>query len=446
MRSLMFAICILVLLVPNAVGKDIVLGTDYFSTEFGTKFDFGPPIGIVYFEGGPPCSGSADTMVERQADAIVSPGGTASPIPIQVHCLSLQTISPVQLGGTFYNVFVKLDPSHLADDTGTMTVSEDTNVIGGTFTSSLNVFFEADFVPVSSGTGFPVFGHTTFANPGSPWARSFNRGACLVKGPVGDQSANRHTHLGPNKQDFFIVKVLTEEQLLNSHRVHQCKTDLDEADGGNVEKGTDYYATQSGTHINFGPGIGDVQFEGLPIVGRADTVIRRRRDAIVSPGGTAAPILVQMVGLSLQSTAPVLIGTTFYNVFVGLDPAHTAQDTGRMVISENGAGTGGTFLFGLTVFYEADFVPVGGGTGFSVFNRLKFRKSGTTWSSTPPGGIMIVPGPDDGSSAEELANLHSGLDPNEKDFFPLGVFDECATGATGGCNSANHRLALAPMP
>jgi hypothetical protein len=140
------------------------------------------------------------------------------------------------------------------------------------------------------------------------------------------------------------------------------------------------------------------------------------------------------------------VGTTFYNVFVELDSAHLAQDAGHMIISENGGGTGGTFLFVLTVFYEADFVPVSSGTGFSVFHQLKFRRSGTIWSSTSAGGIMIVPGPDDGSSADELANLHSGLDPNEEDFFPVGVFDECATGNTGGCNSADHRLRLAPMP
>jgi hypothetical protein len=446
MRSLAFAVCIAVLLAPNAVGKNIALGTDYFSTAFGTKVDFGPPIGIVYFKGGPPCAGTADTRVERQADAVVSPGGTAAPIPIQIVCLSLQSISPVSMGGTFYNVFVKLDPANLSHDTGTMTISENTDVIGGTFTSSLAVYFEADFVPVSSGPSFPVFGHQTFTNPGAPWARGYPRGTCLVTGPVGDQAANKHTHLGPNREDFFVVKILTESQLLNSHRVHLCKTDLDADDVENVELGTDYYATQSGTHINFGPGIGDVQFTGRPIVGTADTVIQRRLDAIVSPGGTAATIPVQMVGLSLQSTAPVQIGATFYNVFVELDPAHLAQDTGHMIISENVAGTGGRFRFNLIVFYEADFVPVSGGTGFSLFNQLRFRKSGTRWSSTPPGGIMIVPGPDDGSSAEEFANLHSGLGPNEKDFFPVGVFDECVTRNTGGCSSADHRLRLAPMP
>jgi hypothetical protein len=58
---------------------------------------------------------------------------------------------------------------------------------------------------------------------------------------------------------------------------------------------------------------------------------------------------------------------------------------------------------------------------------------------------MIVTGPDDGSSADALANLHTGLGPDEVDFFPLGVFDECATGKAG-CSSADHKLALAPMP
>src|SRR6266481_3111089 len=227
MRSLALAVCIVVLLVPNALGKNIALGTDYFSTAFGTKVDFGPAIGIVYFKGGPPCAGTADTTVERQADAVVSPGGTAAPIPIQIVCLSLQSISPVSMGGTFYNVFVKLDPANLSHDTGTMTISENIDVIGGTFTSSLAVYFEADFVPVSSGPSFPVFGHQTFTNPGAPWARATPRGTCLVTGPVGDQAANKHTHLGANEEDFFIVKILTESHLLNSHLVHRCKTDLD---------------------------------------------------------------------------------------------------------------------------------------------------------------------------------------------------------------------------
>jgi len=446
MRSLAFAVCIAVLLVPNAVGKNIALGTDYFSTAFGTRFDFGPPLGTVYFKGGPPCAGTADTVVERKAEAVVSPGGTAAPIPIQIVCLSLQSISPVSIGGTSYNVFVKLDPAHLADDTGTMTISENTDVIGGTFTSRLNVYFEADLVPVSSGPSFPVHGHEIFTNPGAPWARGYPRTTFLVTGPVGDQAANRHTHLGPNREDFFLLNILFELQLVNGHVVRGARTELAGGDGGNVELGTDYYATQSGTHINFGPGIGDVQFAGRPIVGTADTVIQRRHDAIVSPGGTAPPIPIQMVGLSLQSTAPVQVGATFYNVFLVLDPAHLAEDKGHMIISENAGGARGTFRFDLTVFYEADFVPVSGGTGFSLFNQLSFRKSGTIWRSTPPGGIMIVPGPDDGSSAEEFANLHSGLGPNEKDFFPVGVFDECVTRNTGGCSSADHRLVLAPMP
>jgi len=448
MRSLALAVCIAVLLAPNVLGKNIALGTDYFSTAFGTKVDFGPPIGIVYFKGGAPCAGTADTMVERQAEAVVPPGGgTAPPIPIQIVCLSLRSISPVSIGGTFYNVFVKLDPAHLADDTGTMTISESADFKVGTFNSSLNVYFEADLVPMSSGPSFSVFGHEIFTtnSGGALWARGYPRGTFLVIGPVGDQAANKHTEPGPDIEDIFPVGIFNESHLLNSHRVHLCKTDLDADDGERVELGTDYYATQSGTHINFGAGIGDVQFTGRPIVGTADTVIQRRLDAIVSPGGTAT-IPIQMVGLSLQSTHPVQIGATSYNVFVVLDPAHLADDKGHMIISENAGGAGGSFRFYVSVFYEAHFVPVSGGTGFSVFHLLRFRKSGTIWRSTPPGGIMIVHGPDNGSSAEEFANLHSGLGPNEKDFFPVGVFDECVTRITGGCNSADHRIRLAPTP
>src|SRR5258708_25899777 len=70
-----------------------------------------------------------------------------------------------------------------------------------------------------------------------------------------------------------------------------------------VALGSEYFASQPGTHFNFGGGIGDVNFLGLPIGPfNTDTIIHRRIvDAVL--GAPALPI--QIVGLSLRSAAPL---------------------------------------------------------------------------------------------------------------------------------------------
>jgi hypothetical protein len=62
-----------------------------------------------------------------------------------------------------------------------------------------------------------------------------------------------------------------------------------------VALGSNYFATQPGTHYNFGGGIGDVSLMGLPIgPSNTNTIIQRKADAVL--GGPAIPI--QMVALS----------------------------------------------------------------------------------------------------------------------------------------------------
>ena len=57
-----------------------------------------------------------------------------------------------------------------------------------------------------------------------------------------------------------------------------------------VALGSSYFATQPGTHFNFGGGVGDVNFLGLPIGPfNTDIIIQRRIvDAVL--GGPAIPI------------------------------------------------------------------------------------------------------------------------------------------------------------
>src|SRR3981189_3533784 len=89
-----------------------------------------------------------------------------------------------------------------------------------------------------------------------------------------------------------------------------------------VALGSDYFATQPGTHFNFGGGIGNVNFLGLPIGPfNTDTIVQRKADAVL--GGAAIPI--QLVGLSLKSAAPVNVGGSFFDVFHHTRPGQPRQ-------------------------------------------------------------------------------------------------------------------------
>jgi hypothetical protein len=215
-----------------------------------------------------------------------------------------------------------------------------------------------------------------------------------------------------------------------------------------VALGSDYFATQPGTFFNFGGGIGPVNFLGLPIGPfNTDTIIQRKTDAVL--GGPAIPI--QIVALSLKSAAPVNVGGSFFDVFVTLDPANLANDVGTMSIAGN-TTTGGTFSSGLNVFFQAHFAPTGGGAPFDVFNQVNLTSSGTAWGPTPPAGSGIVNGPDDGTTPDQQANLHSGLictaltGACEVDFF-LPTSGTALTETTSTGNEAHIvRLAQTPEP
>lgn len=172
-----------------------------------------------------------------------------------------------------------------------------------------------------------------------------------------------------------------------------------------VALGSNYFATQPGSHFNFGGGIGDVSLLGLPIGPfNTDTIIQRKADAVL--GGPAIPI--QIVAWSLKSAAPVNVGGSFFDVFITLDPANLANDTGTMSIAGN-TTTGGTFSSGLNFFFQAHFAPTGAGSAFDVFNQVNMTSSGTAWGPTPPAGAVIMNGPDDGTTADQQANKHSSL-------------------------------------
>lgn len=181
---------------PCANGASCVaLGSDYFQTLMGTNFNFGGPIGMVDFMGKPIGPGATDTIVQRQADAVIN--GNA--IPIQLVALSLASTAPVDIMGSFFDVFITLNPDIAS--TGQMMIMG--SLAGGTFSSSFNVAFDAHFVPVGVGQPFDIFNEITLSNSGSPWSPTPPPGSLIVSGPFGDQSANMHTGLPSNYVDFW---------------------------------------------------------------------------------------------------------------------------------------------------------------------------------------------------------------------------------------------------
>lgn len=194
----------------NAV-ETVAEGSDYFQTQAGT-FDTIPGIGVVDFMGVPFGPGGTDTIIQRQADAVIN--GPA--IPIQIIGLQLESTAPVTVSpsGPTIPIFISLDPLNLANDTGTMSIVG--SVTGGTFNSSLNVYFDictavSDDNGVGCGSGTTLgTGMLDLVNSGDSWSPTPLAGDVLVTGPFGDPAANLHTGLPSNEVDFFPAPPLSE--------------------------------------------------------------------------------------------------------------------------------------------------------------------------------------------------------------------------------------------
>jgi hypothetical protein len=192
-----------------------------------------------------------------------------------------------------------------------------------------------------------------------------------------------------------------------------------------VVLGSDYLRTLAGTSFNFGAPIGSVDFKGFPIgPGNTDTIVQRTSDVTINDpaGGT-----LKIVALSLVSAAPVpLLGAP---VYISLDPNHLADDTGQIWINGS-AATGGAFSSTFHLYFDVCTAPgvkgVGCGSGNLLFSGYKIFDTlpGSTWLPTPPLGAVIVSGP----VGDQWANLHSGLNPDQSDFWPAVTIHDAGDG------------------
>jgi hypothetical protein len=215
--------------------------------------------------------------------------------------------------------------------------------------------------------------------------------------------------------------------------------------GPQVACGSDYFQTQAGTFDTL-PDIGVVNFVGVPFgPGLTDTIVERTSDIPI--GGIPTSPNLMITGLQLRSAAPIPdIGT----IFVSLDPTPSgAQDKGTMTIA--GSLAGGTFTSTLDVFFDICTAPgvngVGCGLGSLITTgTLDLVNPGAPWGPTPLAGLVIVNGPDNNTATDQAANLHTGLDTAEVDFFqPSGISQECNDAGTG-CHPVRDAPLGVPEP
>lgn len=189
-----------------------------------------------------------------------------------------------------------------------------------------------------------------------------------------------------------------------------------------IDPGFDLFATDASGTFAILPGIGQVQFEGLPFDtgagdrGNVDTILLRRGPALTLNGiGDAGSMPLELVALSLRSVAAVQISPgVFADIYVNVnkpiedigaaggnddgacDPGETCMaanperpldalpaSTGSLTITRTGE-SGGTFSSFFDVFAELTLTLPGTDTviGSSTFQDT-FVQQSALWSSTP---------------------------------------------------------------
>ncbi len=207
----------------TAHATNIALGSDYFTTLPGASFSLNvpgmPPVSVPLM--GKPFAGlgNTDTIVARTMDARIPGINGMATIPIQMTALSLQSVNPLVIFGSFFDVFVSLDARPGRASMGTMTITE-AGGTGGTFTSLLTVNFLATALERKPGGRiFSFFDTLRLVNLGAEWSNTPLSDSVFVDGldcdtpprectsalRAMDQRANRHSGLLGNEQDFYLV-------------------------------------------------------------------------------------------------------------------------------------------------------------------------------------------------------------------------------------------------
>jgi hypothetical protein len=165
---------------------------------------------------------------------------------------------------------------------------------------------------------------------------------------------------------------------------------------------------------------GNIPLPGNPgnvNVNPTDTILERTAAAVASPqaGGGTATVPLVMVGLQLETTAPVNFGGAgLDNYFVTLQSTRGGSNSiGSISLTWNANGLSGTFSSAIDVFFDIRKGSLAGPIITSMDAVL--TSSGTTWSDIPPPGSLLIVG------ANRFLSGISG-DPTQ-DFWPTGIPD-----------------------
>jgi hypothetical protein len=173
---------------------DVAAGWDLFQTvPAGTSFPglgnlMGVPLNTFDFDNllgrglGVQNTGSTDTIIERTAAAIPGTpvGGSSATVGLLMNALQLETVAPVDPGTGLDNYFVTLQSTRGGPaSTGTITITWDGTGLSGTFTSSLDVFF--DIRKGSLGGAIVMSSDMVLSNAGATWSDIAPPGAELIR-------------------------------------------------------------------------------------------------------------------------------------------------------------------------------------------------------------------------------------------------------------------------
>lgn len=167
-----------------ASAQQVDAGYDLFQTIPGTSFQGAPfegvPVGTYNFGGaiGVQNTGETDTIVQRLSNVVP----TSPTTPITMDLLQLASVTPISLGGGplgFYYVDLQSMDGTGPASTGSMTLSWATNT-SGTFTSSLDVFFDVHYGALNG--PIVLASNAELTNGGAAWSDIAPPGSVLING------------------------------------------------------------------------------------------------------------------------------------------------------------------------------------------------------------------------------------------------------------------------
>jgi hypothetical protein len=159
-------------------------GSTYFTQTVGAILS-GGPFGGVVFDPTPIGPGGSSIVIEHTSSVVVN-GGAA---PFLLTLLAAHSAAPVMIGGHDYDLSIALDPAHLAQDVGTITI--DGNASGGSYTVTSDYYINETLTSVTGPPTTIVMNAHVIGSSLAPgtWSATAPAGTFLLPGPFDNRAA-----------------------------------------------------------------------------------------------------------------------------------------------------------------------------------------------------------------------------------------------------------------